>query len=320
MRGRSRYAYRYDEFEQNQVPISVSQPEFLAADSHFLNIANGQCGSVTVSCWPTREGLEGGRTWGKLGPTDAAILPFRTRAETTCSVAKLETFELELFFGELDPQGFGPSSFPDICHIQQSHLHAAIRLVDLPAPVYVTQSPATDSPQDTAADHPWTFRSKEIQNCDGLARAARWTWDANGHESVILHGGVAFEHVKKPFVVACRVRGKAFTELPTKACKSVRIRYRFSNEGSAPKWWTMIPQSSSEDLTHRVQQLEATMQILNTKPHGASSACTSPEMNSSQSHSFGGTTISGSAQVVMGNVYHGTSPDSFHARTTHSIS
>lgn len=304
MQGQSRYTYRYNEFQQAREPIPLSRAGVVGTDSHLVNIANGQCGDVKVSCWPTREGVEGGRSWGKLDATTSiGIVPFRARAGTTSSTVKVGNFELELFFCEPDQQGLGPTSFPD-CHQEQCCGHAAIALVDLPAPTYVAGRAPSVGSNDTITDKPWEFRSEGIESCDGSYRAAKWKWDANGNEPVVSHGGVALQHKERPFVVACRVRGKAFVEVLHQRVP-IRIRYQFSNEETPPKWWTMIPQQSNRDLSESMAQLDTMMQSLNTKPHAKFSPPTIPGATVSQGHSFGHAMISGSAPVIMGDVHFG---------------
>lgn len=316
MPGRSRYAYRYDDFHQNQEPIPVSQAGIIEADSYLLNIANGQCGDIRVSCWPSPEGDGRGRRWGKLGATDVAIMPFRTRAGTASPTAKVDTFELELFFTEANHQGFGPSRFPEPCCQEQCRCHAAIHLVNVPAPANLAQTSIATSFSVSSTKKPWTFRSEEVQGCSGLSGAAKWTWDANGHEPLILHGGVAFKHVGEPLVVTCRVRGRAFTEIPN---QRLRIRYQFSNEQDTPKWWVLVPRASNDDLAQSVDQLEAMIQNLNREPSGSDTPLTSAGIGSQASagpasgHNFGSATISGPAHVVMGDIHFGynASPNLF---------
>lgn len=303
MRGQSRYTNRYSEFQRARDPIPLNQAGVLEIDSYLVNIANGQCGDVKVSCWPTREGVEGGRAWGKLNATSIAIVPFRARAGTTSSTVKVGAFELELFFCEPDWQGLGPAVFPD-CYQQKNCVHSAIDLVESPAPVCVTGRTTSTGSEDTTIEKPWELRSEAIESCDGKSRAAKWKWVANGHEPVVSYGGVALQHMEEPFVVACRVRGKAFVELFHQSVP-IRIRYQFSNEERPPKWWTMIPQQSSEDLSQDVAQLEAVMQNLNTISHEYHSHSLRAFRGTgrSQGHNFGPAMIGGSASVVMGDLH-----------------
>lgn len=174
--------------------------------------------------------------------------------------------------------------------------------MDLPAPKHVMQCSPIYDQADTTVSKLWRFRSEEIPNCDGLARGARWTWDANGHDPLVLHGGIALQHLGEPFVVACRVRGKAFVESPD---QRFRLHFQFSSEDNIPKWWMVVPQDSSQDLTQSVQRLEAEVHELNTMSDRKSSEVTTAIPSHSQGHGFGSSQIGGSANVIMGNAIFG---------------
>lgn len=218
---RSRYSSVYAEFDRDQRTQVSPLPGVLDSQSYLRDIANGDCGNVKVSCWPSPEGVEVGRKWGKWRTTDIVIMPFRLRAGLLSPSIRLDHFETEVFVCEPDRQGHGPLSFPPTCRDQQGCSHSGIWLVQIPAPAYLS-SHGNASPSAL-----WTFKSEGISDCDGWSRAARWSFCPNGHEPRVLYGSLALKHLNKPFIMACKVRGAASIEIPA---SKLRLRFKFGNE------------------------------------------------------------------------------------------
>lgn len=303
MRVRGRYAARYDEFERHEKPIQTAPSHIPSIDQYSLvDVANSQFSNVRVGCWPSPEGFEradGGRRWGKLGTSEitAAIIPFRTKAIGTSSMIRFNNFELELFWYTPDPETAAPTSYPKPCSQQECEKHSDICLLDFPVPRNVTRFPkplfTTKSTQKS-----WTFRSEDMSSCDGQARAAKWIWEANGHDPVDLYGGVVLRHSGSPFILTCRVRGKASIEIPN---SSLRLRVQFSNEQYNPKWWKMMPRDSEEDLAPHVQKLEFLMRRLNLQSFEDSNEPFVSGGHGLQGNSYGNPNVN-DGNVIMGNV------------------
>lgn len=299
MRRRGRYAPRYGELKRPKKPVAGPETSVLDNESYLVDIANGNLGNICVSCWLTSEDIPGGRRWGKLGPTDVAIMPFRTRAQLITPNVRLSTFDIEIFLRETDTTDSWPTPCPDICHRHQRQPPSKVCLVDLPAPTDVAHEQIATGPSNAQSPKPWRFRSEVIQDCDGQTRAAKWTWDANGYKPMVLHGGLALRHQGAPFVVACRARGKGFVSLR----KHLRLRLDFSNDRLQPKWWTLVPQNSSNDLSDVISGLDMEMQSLNLNPSRSIPIGAQHVRGGAHGSNYELGTIGGQANVIAGNVY-----------------
>lgn len=295
MHKHSRYANRYNELQQSEEPRNIPQPGTLGRTSAFQNIASGNFQSVSISCWPLSECLEGGRRWGKLDSNNVAIMPFTTRADPTNPVVRLDSFEIELHICEIGPQGARPDSYPWSCPQEQLECqpHSPLWLVVNPAPTVFPVGQAANA----AADKSWTFRSKEIQYCDGKTRGGKWIWEANGHEPVLLYGGMALQHQCDPFLVACQVSGRASIE----RSKGAYVRLIFTNENIEPRWWEVQPLREDTDLKGDVRRLQSEMRSLNSEESGIQ--VHGPIESGTQGYGYGLGHVSGYGTAIQGNVY-----------------
>lgn len=309
---RGRFRSRYGEFERSDSQAAVIQARTLAAESHLFDIAEAHCdfvkyGTARITCWPSPEGANEGRRWGRYKSVDAVIMPFRTKASLSDDSARLSTYELELFLRSSEPESCGSLSFSKPCPLGRSgepcNIHSEVCLVELPAPESMTGHPTDDN----MLQKPWKFRSEVGCSCGNSERAAKWIWDANGHDPITLHGGLALQHQGGPFFIACRVRGQALIQDANFRLRSI---LKFGNEPSELKWWKVEPKASYEDLTTSVAKLEDEIRGLNTKCSTNKSSSTEARMDNSQSHQFAPTTIGGHATAILGNLSIGS--DSFH--------
>lgn len=313
---RGRFRARYGEFEKSEIQVPRTQVRTLAAESHLFDIAEAhfdcaQYGTARVFCWPSPEGSDMGRRWGRYRAVDAVIVPFRTKASLSKDNARLDTFELELFLCSSEAEIPAFLSFSRPCPIGWSgHLcdiHSEIRLVELPAPESMVGFPPDLHQQDTMLQKPWKLRSEVGCSCGNSERAAKWTWDAKGHDPIALYGGLALQHTGRPFLVACRVNGQALVQSPNGRLSSI---LKFGGEKNDLKWWRLEPKASNDDLSISIGQLQEDMRRLNSKPTTKPSSTPDAGMDNSQSHNFATTTIGGNATAILGNLTIGS--DSIH--------
>lgn len=304
---RGRFRARYSEFENNEIRAPIGQTRTLDAESHLFDIAEAhfdceEYGTAKIFCWPSPEGITG-RRWGRYRSVDAVILPFRTKASLSEDNTRLDTFELELFLCSSKPESPGALDFSKPCsngwYGKHCNIHSEIQLVELPAPESMVGCPPGMPPNDNMLQKPWRFRSEVGCSCVNSPRAARWTWDAKGHDPIALYGGLALQHTGQPFLIACRVRGQAFVLRSTGRPGSI---LKFGGEKSVLKWWRVVPKFPGEDLSVGIEQLEVEMRRLNSRSTVGSSSCSGTKTDNASGHNFATTTIGGHATAILGNL------------------
>lgn len=313
---RSRFRANDDVFERREIRGPIAQTRTLADESHLFDIAeahfdSAKYGTARISCWLSPEGVKPGRRWGKYKSADAVIVPFRTKASLSEDNARLNTFELELLLCSSEPESHSSISFSEPCPMGWSgnpcKIHSEVRLVDLPAPESMVGASTDLSPDDSMLRQPWKLRSEAGCSCGNSERAAKWIWDAKGHDPIALYGGLALQHTGRPFLVACRVNGQAFVKQSNGRVSSI---LKFGGEKSELKWWRIEPKMSDEDLSIRIEHLQDEIRRLNLKSTTSPSAGPGAGTDNSQSHSFATTTIGGNATAILGNLTIGS--DSVH--------
>lgn len=312
---RGRFRSRYKEFEKSETQPPVAQVGTLPAESHLFDIAEAhfdslEFGTARIFCWPSPEGVDTGRRWGRYRSVDAVILPFRTKASLSEDNATLNTYELELFLCSGEPESSASLSFSMPCPVGRSgepcNVHSEICLVELPAPESMVGLPTDLPPNDVMLQKPWKLRSEVGCSCGNSHRAAKWIWDAKGHDPIALHGSLALKHAGRPFLIACRVNGQALVQHPNRRLSSI---LKFGNGKNQLKWFRVEPKTSNADLSIGIEQLQDEMRRLNTRPTTNPSSDAGPRMDNLQGHTFGTTIVNGHATVYQGSVSIGNNLD-----------